>query len=78
VLLKTARLEGNIVAKRVTIEAGARFRGNIDMESGAARERGASVSLAPAPPPPAVRETPESAGAAVAKPNGTTERLGMG
>jgi cytoskeletal protein CcmA (bactofilin family) len=70
VLLHTARLVGNIVAKRVTIEAGARFRGSIDMETGGARER---VS-----PIPSVRDTAESGGAVVSKPNGSTERLGMG
>jgi cytoskeletal protein CcmA (bactofilin family) len=70
VLLHTARLVGNSVAKRVTIEAGARFRGSIDMETGGPRER---VS---APPP--IRETAESGGAVVSKPNGSTERLGMG
>lgn len=73
VLLKTARLEGNIVAKRVSIEAGARFRGSIDMGSGAgvSRER-----VSPGPPP--VRDRAESGSAVASKPNGSTERVGMG
>lgn len=71
VLLKTARLEGNIVAKRVTIEAGARFRGSIDMGSGVPR-----AQVSPGRPP--VRDTAESGSAVAPKPNGSTERVGMG
>ena len=33
VLLETGRLEGNILAKGVTIEPGAQFKGSVDMES---------------------------------------------
>ena len=33
VLLKTARVEGNILAKSVTLETGAQFKGSIDMEA---------------------------------------------
>ncbi len=36
VLRKTAKVEGNIKAPRVTLEDGARFRGGIDMGEGAA------------------------------------------
>jgi cytoskeletal protein CcmA (bactofilin family) len=71
VLLKTARLEGNIVAKRVTIESGARFRGSIDMEAGVPHNRAA-------PTPPPLKERADSGSAVVSKPNGSTERLGIG
>ncbi len=40
VLLKTALLEGNIAAKSVTLEAGAQFKGSIDMETGRATAGG--------------------------------------
>jgi cytoskeletal protein CcmA (bactofilin family) len=33
VLLETARVEGNITAKSVTIETGAQFRGSVEMET---------------------------------------------
>lgn len=33
VLLKTGRVEGNIYAKSVTLETGARFKGSVDMDT---------------------------------------------
>jgi len=51
VLRKTSRVRGDIVAPRVTIDDGARFKGSIDMEP---KQRSSS---APAPAPrPAVKE----------------------
>jgi cytoskeletal protein CcmA (bactofilin family) len=49
VLLETARVEGNITAKSVTIETGAQFRGSVEMET-LASTRSASF------PQPAVRD----------------------
>jgi cytoskeletal protein CcmA (bactofilin family) len=36
VVTKTGRVDGNIVAPRVTLEDGAKFKGSIDMDPGAA------------------------------------------
>lgn len=53
VLRKTSRVRGDVVAPRVTIEDGARFKGSIDMEP---KQR---ANPAPAPAPrPAVKEEP--------------------
>lgn len=46
VLRKSSRVRGDIVAPRVTIEDGARFRGAIDMEP---KQRPAAVPVAPRP-----------------------------
>ena len=49
VLRKTARVQGNIQAPRVTLEDGARFRGGIDMgEAGSGADRAAAARLEPA------------------------------
>ena len=45
-LRKSSRVRGDIVAPRVTIEDGARFRGAIDMEP---KQRPAAVPVAPRP-----------------------------
>lgn len=55
VLRKSSRVRGDLVAPRVTIEDGARFKGSIDMEP---KQRG---SAAPAPPA-AARGGKEDAG----------------
>ena len=61
VLRKTAKVDGNIQAPRVTLEDGARFRGGIDMGEGAA-----SV---PAPKlqkdPPKVQDLPAAVGSSM-------------
>jgi len=49
VLRKSARVQGDLVAPRVVIEDGARFKGSIDMES---------KRIAAAPPPPASASGP--------------------
>ena len=55
VLRKTARVQGNIQAPRVTLEDGARFRGGIDMG-----DAGSGANRAPAvkPEPAKVAEVP--------------------
>jgi cytoskeletal protein CcmA (bactofilin family) len=55
VLRKTARVQGNIQAPRVTLEDGARFRGGIDMGEPAA---GADRSSMPRREPAKIGETP--------------------
>jgi cytoskeletal protein CcmA (bactofilin family) len=55
VLRKTARVQGNIQAPRVTLEDGARFRGGIDMGEAAA---GADRSAVPRREPAKVVEAP--------------------
>lgn len=53
VLLETGRVQGNIKAKSVTLENGARFKGSIDMESAGVRKdasaTGVTVSKANGP-----------------------------
>jgi cytoskeletal protein CcmA (bactofilin family) len=46
VLRKSSRVRGDLVAPRVTIEDGARFKGSIDMEP--KQQRGAAAPAAPA------------------------------
>jgi cytoskeletal protein CcmA (bactofilin family) len=46
VLLTTARVEGDIFAKSVTLETGAQFKGSIDMETVGSRSRVASITSA--------------------------------
>ena len=53
VLRKSSRVRGDIVAPRVTIEDGARFKGSIDMEP----KQRASAAPVPAPRPAAKEET---------------------
>jgi cytoskeletal protein CcmA (bactofilin family) len=49
VLRKTARVQGNIQAPRVTLEDGARFRGGIDMgDAGSGADRAAAAKPEPA------------------------------
>jgi cytoskeletal protein CcmA (bactofilin family) len=60
VLRKTAKVEGNIKAPRVTLEDGARFRGGIDMGEGAAPAFEARKEA------PKVQDLPASPGAAPA------------
>lgn len=58
VLRRTAKVEGNIKAPRVTLEDGARFRGGIDMGDGAA----ASPAMPPPKEAPKVHDLPTSIG----------------
>lgn len=47
VISKTGRVNGNIVAPRVTLEDGAKFRGSIDMDPGESKPSAASSSSGP-------------------------------
>lgn len=58
VLRKSAKVDGNIQAPRVTLEDGARFRGGIDMGEGAA----AVSSTQPHKEPLKVQDLPSSTG----------------
>ncbi len=51
VIRASGRVQGNLVAPRVTLENGARFKGSIDMEA-AKEKKVASGPSAPAPVPP--------------------------
>ena len=44
ILCKSGRVEGNIVAPRVTLEDGAKFKGSIDMDPGADKSTTAGTS----------------------------------
>ena len=63
VLLETAHLEGNVNSKTVTIETGAHFRGQVDME-GARKPSESNTQTT------VISKTPES------KPSGSTEPVG--
>ncbi len=49
VVTKTGRLRGNIVAPRVTLEDGSKFKGSIDMDPGHAQQPGSSQPLKSVP-----------------------------
>ena len=49
VIKATSNVQGNIVAPRVSLEEGAKFKGMIDMEPGAANIAGADKSKSPKP-----------------------------
>lgn len=51
IISKTGRVKGNIVAPRVTLEDGAKFKGSIDMDPGEGKPAAAAKS--PAKPEPA-------------------------
>ena len=53
VISKTGRVRGNIIAPRVTLEDGAKFKGSIDMDPGETAK-----SSKPEPKPMAVSDTP--------------------
>jgi cytoskeletal protein CcmA (bactofilin family) len=48
VVTKTGRVHGNIVAPRVTLEDGAKFKGSIDMDPGGAERAASAQSAKPA------------------------------
>lgn len=48
VVTKTGRVQGNIVAPRVTLEDGAKFKGSIDMDPGGAERAASTQSAKPA------------------------------
>lgn len=56
VVSKSGRVEGNIVAPRVTLEDGAKFKGSIDMDPGESKSQ-----PAPAKPAPAAKEVKQEA-----------------
>ena len=49
VVSKTGRIRGNIVAPRVTLEDGAKFKGSIDMDPGEVSKPAAKVVVGPTP-----------------------------
>lgn len=49
VVSNTGRLRGNIVAPRVTLEDGAKFKGSIDMDPGEVSKPAAKVVVGPTP-----------------------------
>lgn len=49
VVTRTGRVHGNIVAPRVTLEEGAKFKGSIDMDPGSAKPEPAPQSLRAVP-----------------------------
>ena len=56
VISKTGRVKGNIIAPRVTLEDGAKFKGSIDMDPGDAKASAPAPSKPAAAPKPAQQE----------------------
>ena len=59
VLTKTGRVKGNIVAPRVTLEDGAKFKGRIDMDPASTRPPATQKPLESASPADVVRDPPK-------------------